>query len=218
MVALARRELSLWWATLDTTDPSAAVAAMESFLPDLVATYGDVAGTVAADWYDKLRDEAGVRGTYRAMLADGAPAEQVAASARWAVGPLFTDADAAATLDRLGGAVQRLVQHGGRATLARNIDADPSGPRWARVPGGTDVCAWCRMLASRGAVYLSERSAGGMDRWHDDCNCQPAPVWPDESLPYDDNALYQQYLDARAKAGPDPRAITAQMRTDLGIH
>lgn len=218
VVALAHAELAAWWKGLDVSDPRAAVAALEAFTPELVAAYGDMAATVAADWYDQLREQAKVSGAYRAGLADTVPVGQAQATARWAAGPLFAqDPDAARALNLLAGAVQRLVQQSGRDTLFRNAQGDPSKPRWARVPHGK-TCAWCRMLASRGAVYLSAKSAGRWNRWHDRCDCQPTPVWQGQSLPYDADALLQQYMDARAKAGGDARAITAQMRQDLSIN
>ena len=139
--------------------------------------------------------------------------------ARWAAGPLFGRGDSAKALSLTAGAVQRLVQQGGRDTLHRNVREDPSEPRWARAPQGAETCAWCRMLASRGAVYLSRESAGGDDNnWHNDCDCQPVPVWRGQDLPYDADGFLQQYVDARAKAGGDPKAITAQMRDDLGVN
>ncbi|MEU4772958.1 hypothetical protein [Micromonospora sp. NPDC023644] len=219
VVALARRELAAWWAMLDVSDPRAVVAALEAFLVELVAAYGDLAMTVAADWYDQQREQAQAPGAFRATLPEALPDEQVRAVARWAVGPLFGATDSAKALGLASGAVQRLVQQGGRNTLYRNVRRDPSEPRWARVPQGADTCAWCRMLASRGAVYLSRESAGGDDNhWHNECDCQPVPVWRGQREPYDVDALLQQYNAARSKAGGDPKAITAQMREDLGVN
>jgi len=62
VVALARAALADWWRGLDVSDAKSAVSALESFVPDLVAAYGDVAATVAADWYDVLRGQAGCPG------------------------------------------------------------------------------------------------------------------------------------------------------------
>ncbi|MFI5833205.1 hypothetical protein ACIA5A_05960 [Micromonospora sp. NPDC051300] len=219
VVALARRELTVWWAMLDVSDARGVAAALEVFLSELVAAYGDMAMTVAADWYDEQRDQARVRGSFRASLAAALPGEQVRAVARWAAGPLFGPTNSAKALGLASGAVQRLVQQGGRDTLRRNVLDDPAEPRWARMPQGDETCAWCRMLASRGAVYLDRESAGGDDNtWHNDCDCQPVPVWRGQALPYDADRYLQEYVDARAKAGGDPKAIAAQMRDDLGVN
>jgi hypothetical protein len=219
VVALARRELSDWWAGLDVSDARAVAAALEAFLLQLVGAYGDVAMTVAADFYDQQREQAPARGSYRAALAAPLPDEQVRATARWAVGPLFGNTDSAKALSLASGAVQRLVQQGGRDTLYRNVRQDPSEPRWARAPQGGDTCAWCRMLASRGAVYLSRDSAGGdFNSWHDDDDCQPVPVWRGQELPYDADSYLQEYVNAREQAGASPKAIAAQIRADLGVN
>lgn len=218
VVTLARAALADWWRDLDVSDAKAAVAALEEFVPDLVAAYGDVAATVAADWYDALREQAGVSGSYRARLAEPLPAEQVRASARWASGPLFgRQPDPDRALGMLSNAVQRLVQQQGRDTMTRNVRSDPSRPRWMRVPHGR-TCAFCLMLASRGPVYLSAATAGAYNRYHDVCNCQPMPYWQGQGLPYDPDELYSRYLEARKVAGGDTKAILAQLREDLDIN
>lgn len=215
VVALAHDELTSWWAALGTTNLATIKAALEVFLPELVAIFGDIAATVAADWFGTLREQADVPGTFLAVLGAVIPAEQAQATARWA-----GSADSPEqVLGRVTGSVQRYVQQGGRNTLARNMDADPAKPRWARAPSGADTCAWCRILSSRGAVYLSEQSAGGLDNdWHDDCNCQPVPVWHGQQEPYDVATLYQQYKAAVAEAGSgDPADIASAMRSQLSI-
>lgn len=218
VVALARAALVEWWRDLNVADPRAAVAALEAFMPDLVAAYGDVAATVAADWYDALRGQAGVSGSYRARLAEPLPAEQVRASTRWASDPLFgRQPDPDRALGMLSNAVQRLVQQQGRDTMTRNARSDPSRPRWMRVPHGR-TCAFCLMLASRGPVYLSAQTAGAWNRYHDACDCQPMPHWPGQDVPYDPDELYSHYLEARDVAGGDTRAILAQLRKDLDIN
>src|SRR5690606_3438951 len=178
VVTLARAALVEWWRDLDVSDAQAGVAALETFVPELVAAYGDVAAVVAADWSESLRDQARVPGAYRAVLADTAPAGQAQAVARWAAGPLFSaEPDSGHALRLLSGAVQRLVQRAGRDTMLRNGDRDPSRPRWARVPHGK-TCAFCIMLASRGAVYLSAEAGGTWTRWHHDCDWPPQPARP----------------------------------------
>jgi hypothetical protein len=63
-------------------------------------------------------------------------------------------------------------------------------------------------MASRGAIYLTEESAGGgpdddMHKYHNWCDCTPTPFWKGDPYPdsYDPDALYSKYLDARAKSG-----------------
>src|SRR5690606_30297364 len=196
VVALAHAELVRWWADLDVSDGRAAAGALEAFLAELVAAYGSVAAALAADFYDQLRDEAGAPGRFRADLADPVPAGQAEAAARWAAGPLFG---------------------GDGAQAALNVSRDPAKPGWARVPRGRG-CAFCRMLAGRGAVYTSAKAARGMRAYHDHCKCSAVPVWRGQSLPYDADALEREYLRAREAAGSgSTKEILAQMRQDLGV-
>ena len=64
------------------------------------------------------------------------------------------------------------IRRTGSANLWRDYNRGLTSGRWARVPVG-ETCAWCLMLASQGAWYLSEESALGKSagHYHNDCNC-----------------------------------------------
>ena len=197
---LATRDLRAFWLLLPD-DPTRAAAATVEFMPDLVGTYGDVAATAAADYYDALRTEANIRGGFRALLAPGVPVGQVQASTRWAMGPLFGGARQDA-LKRATQVADRLTLQTGRDTIDRSTRQDSARPRYARVPQGA-TCAFCLMLASRGPVYGTARDAGQGNVWHADCDCTPTPIYDGQPLPdgYDPEALYDRYLDAREQSG-----------------
>ena len=65
------------------------------------------------------------------------------------------------------------IRDTGDANLWRDYRRGLVGGRWCRVPVG-ETCAWCLMLASQGAWYLSEESALGKSagHYHTDCNCK----------------------------------------------
>ena len=72
--------------------------------------------------------------------------------------------------------------------------------RYARVPAGSENCAFCEFLASRGFVYRSGESAGVSRKYHPHCDCQIVPVWGKKTpkiAGYDPDALYAQYEVAR---------------------
>lgn len=208
LVAAARRELERFLLNLPS-DPVLIRRELEEFFPLLVQAYGDAGMTVAADWFERTAPSPG-----RAVVVPGSPvpAAQARATAEWAARQY-----AAGELARvLAGPLQRYLLRPGRDTL--RLSAAASGAGWARVPRGAKTCAFCLMLASRGAVYESERTARYAqdgDRYHDLCNCQPTPVWSPDDYPegYDPDALYDEYRAARAAAGSgDPRAITRELR------
>ncbi|MFJ4796940.1 VG15 protein [Kitasatospora purpeofusca] len=86
------------------------------------------------------------------------------------------------------GAADREALRGGRDLVATASRQDTRVLGWARVTDG-DPCAWCAMLASRGAVYKSRESAAlkdsdeppvdpeDVERFHPLCHCQTVPVY-----------------------------------------
>ena len=206
-VALAMRDLERVWRSLDLSDPYAAARALERVWAELIGLYGEVTATLAADRFEDLTG-------LPAVMVRPVDPERAEARMRWAVGPLFDgDGDAWGRLVLL---VDELVKQPGRSTMIRS--AREHGIRYARVPVG-DTCAFCLMLASRGAVYASATSAGAGRKFHGDCSCDVQPVKTDSDLDrlrdegYDPDALREQYLDARNAADSGAtKAILATLR------
>ena len=71
-------------------------------------------------------------------------------------------------------AATRHMMSGGRDTITAASDADRQVVGWARAISG-DACAFCVVLASRGAAYKSEDTAGFQA--HDNCWCWPEPMY-----------------------------------------
>lgn len=141
---------------------------------EIVEEYGWEAAYAARDY--ALMDFAERGETVRAPEIDlSAPVlEQVDSSGRWAVYGVEDDFGGA-VLDRLQGSMTRLVLQSYRDTIL-NTSRDV-GQRTrtavARVPEA-GACAFCRMLASRGAAYgSSEKAQSTKDgrRFHDNCRC-----------------------------------------------
>lgn len=104
--------------------------------------------------------------------------------------------DAAAV--RMVGSTQYLALEGGRSVINRSVDADEMATGWSRVTDA-DPCAWCAMLASRGPVYKSAKTAGdprqGGNRYHDACACQAWPAFTfDEPFIGIAEKLYDDWL------------------------
>lgn len=201
-------DLTTFWGSLNLAKPEAARNALLEFVPLLVAQYGDVAATVAADWYDELRASAGVRGRFAAVMAATAPEDAIAGSVRYGAGHLFTD-NPSATLAFLEGSVSRMALQAGRDTIVGSTRADPQADGWYRISGGG--CDFCDFLAGRGAVY---REATVDFAAHDRCRCGVAPSW-DPSRP---EADVQQYVASERTSAmtPDQRAAhSEQIRNAL---
>lgn len=120
--------------------------------------------------------------------------------------------DAAAV--RMAGSVQYLALEGGRQVMQRAVDADEQATGWARVTDA-DPCAWCAMLASRGPVYKSTRTAGdprqGGQRYHAHCGCVAWPAFTlDEPFVGIAEGLYDDWL--RQTRGHGGRAAVNAFR------
>lgn len=145
---------------------------------------------LGAQWYDLCSELAGldVESAYLPEVDE----TQLAARARGAI-------ESAPDTELIGDAFNYFLQNEinnsirltGSANLWRDYERGKSPGRWARVPVG-DTCAWCLMLASNGAWYVSEKTALGADpsHYHDGCNCIAVYHADAESI-----AGYSQYLD-----------------------
>ena len=196
---LASADLRQLWS--EVGDAVQAREALKDILPALVDTYGAAAATLAADWYDELRDEVRAAGRFTAIPAEIADSG-TDALARWGVDPLFRkDGDPQAAFTLVEGGLQRRIANFSRQTVTYSTAQDPSADGWQRT--GVGECAFCSMLIGRGAVY-SESTADFAS--HDHCHCQAAPAFtgaPRPVKPYTpssknisdaDRARVRQYL------------------------
>jgi hypothetical protein len=211
IVSSARNRLARLWGRLDVWEIDRVRDALEVTYPALVAQYGDASAALAADWYEQ---QTGTPATAAPPVSEDVANGRM----RWAIGGILTDGPAAA-LSLLRLITDQHVKQPGRDTIADS--AHMAGIGWARVPSGGETCAFCLMLASRGAVYESAKTAGDGGTYHGDCDCVATPIRDASDLPsgYDPDALDAIYVKARTAAGSgDPDAILVKMREHLGTH
>ena len=196
---LVEQDLLDFIGALNFERPDAVQSALFEFVPALVSEYGDVAASVAADWYDELRASEGVPGSFRAPLAPLVPAEQVSARLGFATragGPLWLG-DSATLTGFLSMMTNEYALQPGRDTVMQAAHSEKAA--YARVPEPS-ACKFCLMLASRGFVY-SKATAGGSKKFHGKCRCNAMPVWDETrarvEFGYDPDALYDLYSKAR---------------------
>lgn len=157
---LSARDLAVLWAKLNLGKPKTLADPLTEILDALTAKYGTAAASLAADWYDEARDAAGAAGRFTAITAPPPDADRLGALSRWGVAPLFgATPDGALALSLITGGLQRLVTGMGRQTTETSVLADPGQPMYAR-HASANACAFCRMLATRGAAYTSAQNAG----------------------------------------------------------
>jgi hypothetical protein len=188
-------------------------AVLEVF-PDLLQPFTVSAAELAAAWYEDLRGEA-IAGSFAARTAPEVERERLDALVRYSFGPLFGQS-ASTVLGLLAGGSQRIVENAGRSTIALNAQNDRVRVGFARIPR-PGCCAFCGLLASRGAVYGSEASAGQVNKYHDFCRCVVAPAFPGA-----DNGVIEQSRDQfreqyrEVAEGGDTKATLAAWRSEFG--
>jgi hypothetical protein len=181
----------------------AAVAAMFATgdvhnYPKIVDPYLAASAQVSAAWYHSLAPEI----PFAAEPGPLPPPEALLNNVDYAM----TTAEPAHTLQ---GSTDRHVFETSGLTVAHN--ADREGVKYARY-ASANACAFCRILATRKAVYTSEAAAtrvgggrGGHPRgsraigssYHDNCHCIAVPVRPgDDYHPPDYVDQWQQDYEA----------------------
>ena len=218
--ALAKRELGNVWAEISDLEPAKQRDALLELVPAIIDKYADTSSTAAAEWYERVRSK-WISDDFKAQTPTRAN-DDISRLIRAKAGVLFgDDADSGQMLRFLNGVVDKGVKQGGRDAIRYNAKRDPKKPRYARVPSGAKTCAFCAMLASRGWVYESAETAGALNRYHSDCDCEIVPSW-DKGKPkvegYDPDELYKDYEKAREQAGDNPTTeeILATMRRHRG--
>lgn len=177
-------------------------------MQQVVDQYARTSAALGAEFYDTQREAAGVPGAFTVPVADPPPEGKTEASLRWATKDVWdrepeqaTEAQRQPLAVRLEQAAkkaehvaQKLVADTGRATVIDAVREDARATAWAR-SAALGACAFCKMLASRGAVYARDT----VDfRSHDGCHCGVVPVFAGQSFELSSQAaewarLYQEY-------------------------
>lgn len=153
------RDLRRAWGAMEAVTPDDRRDVLLDITPGLARQYGAVAGTLAADYFEATTGA-------RAFIAEPDEAAMTG-SVRALAGGLY-DGRGAQVLQAVTAATVRHALQAGRSTI-HDSAARHRGIRFARVPE-PGACDWCRILASRGAVYASRETAGGEgNSYHDSC-------------------------------------------------
>lgn len=201
LTRLAARDLRGVWSRATALDTASFAPFIIDAFPEVTLPYTEIAAQLAATWFELSAPES----PYIAITASPVPVEKLVKSAEWALDATGTDA-----LPRLEGTLDRAVYDGARETTRVNVERTNS--RWA-VHARPQACPWCRMMATRGAVYKARATA--LSSCHDNGHCVAIEIrrrgqytppaymekWEDE------------YVKARANAGSgDPKAIQSAWR------
>lgn len=211
---MAQQILLVWRELMNPAKVDASWPAVRAALIPLVVRAREQSAALAGTAYADARRDAGVDGEFdpegplllmrrrlEAALDVTGPVEFKRAIAAGRNPQQAMDAAAV----RMVGSTQYLALEGGRSVMKQSIDRDEAATGYARVTDA-DPCHWCAMLASRGPVYKSAKTAGdprqGGNRYHDHCACQAWPAFTnDEPFIGIAEKLYDDWLAATRGRG-----------------
>ncbi|MFP8944705.1 hypothetical protein ACLIYM_25180 [Streptomyces fenghuangensis] len=193
----------------------------------LVGQYGTASATLAAEHYETQRADAEARGRFTAEPAVSPPDEQVDASLRWALKDVWERDETTASVaqqepldvrleqaqKKAEGVAQRLVLDQGRETVRQAVRRDRDAVAYARA-AALGACSFCKLMASRGAVYKTAETAGrdaderfegnaSVVKFHDNCHCAIIPVFRGQRFELSEHAaewdrLYREYAQGHS--------------------
>ena len=201
--ASARSFLKIW-ASAPSREKAALIEYLTPNLLALIEAGHEEASTLALEQLNWQR--AGVE--LPTELAAKPKYEAIEESIRF----LVVARDAAVLREAIWGMVDRHIQNGHNETIL--LSSLAAGNGYARQPE-PGACAFCLMLASRGAVYASAEHASRVgapgvvmrgfakkgDRFHDNCKCRAVEVSDGDGLPPQAVELRKLWIDTFYEAG-----------------
>lgn len=191
-------EVAAWLAANPDATVAEAREEAKRIMRGAVQDYDRSAAALAAEWYDAQGRANGAR-LERAVTAPAFSDAQVDRVARYKASRLM-EGDLSGFAAECGSFAANSAMRSLNETVLRNVRRDrKKGVRYARVTSGRNTCAFCLMLAGRGAVYWTRESAGGTNRWHNHCTCKVVPCYSGDA--------YETLVE-----GHDPAKIEARLR------
>ena len=216
LAGLVARAIAHAWARLfDPHDLRGSSQRLTVAVEAVVQHYGRGASAGALTHFRNERRAQGVTGPIpRLRPAQPPSTDEIAAKVEKVLHPLYGPTDAVAVRDAqdaLASEAEQMMLDQSRDTIIAAVQEDREARAWARItePG---ACSFCRLLATRGAVYKSEES--GDFRAHvkqpngsgGTCRCHVEPAFG----PYEmtaqarqDLADYKRLADEYGHSGRD---------------
>lgn len=163
---------------LGDLSPEELIAAFGDVVPDLVDEWSLAGAAVAADYYDELRERAGVKGRFTAIVD---PSDKGAGPlVGWSTEPLRQpEPDTASALARLAGGLSKRIVNAANEVVTTSAQADPQARGWVRM-AEDDACDFCVLVAARGGVYTEGTAQFAT---HEHCHCAAEPAFRGEPAP-----------------------------------
>ena len=212
--AQALRDLFQLWSTVDPTNLRETIGPFTRAGAVIVRAGRQASAAAASRYYVTFRQLEGVGGQLVVTLAAPPELDVVEGQLRGAglagvvrarERGLGVEAASRNGFVKLAGSAASLVLGGGRETLLGAVHSDREALGYQRVTDASP-CAFCRMVASRGAVFKSDASAAFQAHGH--CGCTAEPYF-ENSRPLPANERFRQEWDDVTKGLKGTDALNA---------
>lgn len=198
---------------IDWSDVVAARQTVVAAINMLVAKYGLASAQAAADFYDASR-ELCTGEKLGAKAYTGIDPKATEGAIRAFVNKIVKNDDVEGFNQAVCSRIDYEMKRSAGYCMTQNGAKDPLKPKYARVPSGSETCKFCLMLASRGFVYRSKKSAGAVNHYHDNCDCRVVVGFRNAEVEgYDPDEIYNKWqalMDEEAKARAEKNGTTEQ--------
>lgn len=172
--AAAREQVEMRLRSWLAGNPGATVGEVREMLGDLLdgigSVYADAASELAAQWYDETVVSSNAK-LGEAVTVSHLTNERIERRSRGLAG-IYAQGRIESLVSAAGDVADNEVRKTVNETVLANARRDrKENIRFARVTGPGEACTFCMMLASRGAVYWTRKTAGEFDHWHSNCRC-----------------------------------------------
>lgn len=222
----ALADLRALLSSLEDESPERTKAVLFEAFPEVFNPYAAATSAVSASFYEEVRDAAGVKGQFAAETLDEVETPRWHSLVGFGTRSL-EQSGTALMFSLLSGGLTSVLSTMAGDTIYGNAQKEPVKVGFQRVPK-SGCCGFCGMLASRGAVYSSEASAGGVvgrgvpvertkgkrggqgkgikargsqsagEKFHDHCKCRAVQVYEDNAVELQAGA--DKYLESYAEA------------------
>lgn len=193
--ATAQQALTAELMAVDLTDIAKARQEIIRVLNTYLPGFTGATATIAAEFYDVVREvQTGNRIGAIAYSAHNLQATEGATRAmmQTVVNGGTQEQLIAQLLERVDYEVKKTAGD----CVVHNARRDNLKVKYARIPSGAETCTFCIMLASRGFVYHTDKTAGAVDHYHANCDCRIVPGFNDEEVEgYDPDVLYEKWKE-----------------------
>lgn len=159
----ALADLRALLSSLEDLSPERSKAILFEAFPEVFNPYAAASSAVSASFYEEVRDLAGVGGSFTAQSLDTVESDRWGALVGAGTQPRLLELGASNLMFQfLSGGLTSILTAISADTIVGNAARDPAPMGYQRVPK-PGCCAFCGMLASRGAsgttTYSSEEAA-----------------------------------------------------------